>query len=393
MASVTLNRVSKAFGDVPVLNNIDLDIADGEFLTLVGPSGCGKSTLLRIIAGLETQDAGTVSIGGAAVDHLRPHERRVAMVFQNYALYPHMTVFDNIALPLTMARLNLFERLPFVKHLSTRRRRIMAEIGRDVRNVAEQLRIESYFDRRPAQLSGGQRQRVALGRAMVRHPQAFLMDEPLSNLDAKLRVHMRGELTELQARLGVTMIYVTHDQIEAMTMADRLAVMDQGNILQLGAPNEVYERPTSITVAQFIGSPAINLLPPRTDAAGRIELLGRALPIEVRNAPGAALTLGVRPEAMRIGTGPCAIQCRFRRRENLGSESILHFDLATSPSVPILCRVGNEVTAFDEQATLAFDPRDCHIFDDTGRRVAVEVDGHLPAQSHNRDFRRAGDAS
>ena len=261
MASVTLNRVSKAFGDVPVLNDIDLDIADGEFLTLVGPSGCGKSTLLRIIAGLETQDDGTVSIGGAAVDHLRPHERRVAMVFQNYALYPHMTVFDNIALPLTMARLNLFERLPFVKHLSTRRRRIMAEIGRDVRNVAEQLRIEGYFDRRPAQLSGGQRQRVALGRAMVRHPQAFLMDEPLSNLDAKLRVHMRGELTELQARLGVTMIYVTHDQIEAMTMADRLAVMDQGNILQLGAPNEVYERPTSTTVAQFIGSPAINLLP------------------------------------------------------------------------------------------------------------------------------------
>ena len=241
MASVTLNRVSKAFGDVPVLNNIDLDIADGEFLTLVGPSGCGKSTLLRIIAGLETQDAGTVSIGGAGVDHLRPHERRVAMVFQNYALYPHMTVFDNIALPLTMARLNLFERLPFVKHLSTRRLRIMGEIGRDVRNVAEQLRIEGYFDRRPAQLSGGQRQRVALGRAMVRHPQAFLMDEPLSNLDAKLRVHMRGELTELQARLGVTMIYVTHDQIEAMTMADRLAVMDQGNILQLGAPNEVYD--------------------------------------------------------------------------------------------------------------------------------------------------------
>ena len=159
MASVTLNRVSKAFGDVPVLNNIDLDIADGEFLTLVGPSGCGKSTLLRIIAGLETQDAGTVSIGGAGVDHLRPHERRVAMVFQNYALYPHMTVFDNIALPLTIARLSLFERLPFVKHLSTRRLRIMGEIGRDVRNVAEQLRIEGYFDRRPGQLSGGQRQR------------------------------------------------------------------------------------------------------------------------------------------------------------------------------------------------------------------------------------------
>src|SRR5262245_31446782 len=230
MAGLSLRAICKAFGDVPVLNSIDLDIADGEFLTLVGPSGCGKSTLLRIIAGLEAQDRGSVSIGGAAVDHLRPHERRVAMVFQNYALYPHMSVFDNMALPLTMTRLNLLERLPLLRHLSMRRRRVMEEIARDVQAVAEQLRIAKYFNRRPAQLSGGQRQRVALGRAMVRHPEAFLMDEPLSNLDAKLRVHMRGELTELHARLGATMIYVTHDQIEAMTMSDRLAVMDQGDI-------------------------------------------------------------------------------------------------------------------------------------------------------------------
>jgi multiple sugar transport system ATP-binding protein len=388
MAGLTLRGIQKAFGDVPVLNTIDLDIADGEFLTLVGPSGCGKSTLLRIIAGLETQDKGSVSIGGAAVDHLRPHERRVAMVFQNYALYPHMSVFDNMALPLTMTRLNLLERLPLVRNLSPRRRRVMEEIARDVQAVAEQLRIEKYFNRRPAQLSGGQRQRVALGRAMVRHPEAFLMDEPLSNLDAKLRVHMRGELTELHARLGATMIYVTHDQIEAMTMSDRLAVMDQGDILQLGTPSEVYERPASIAVAQFIGSPAINLLPARVGLGSYVELFGRTLPIDVRNAPSTNLTIGVRPEAVRIGSGPCAVACKFRRRENLGSESILHFDLAASTGVPVLCRAANDVPIPEGEVMLAFEPRDCHVFDDGGRRIAVASHD----ASGSRELLRAGEA-
>jgi multiple sugar transport system ATP-binding protein len=387
MAGLTLRGIQKAFGDVPVLNTIDLDIADGEFLTLVGPSGCGKSTLLRIIAGLETQDKGSVSIGGAAVDHVRPHERRVAMVFQNYALYPHMSVFDNMALPLTMTRLNLLERLPLVRNLSPRRRRVMEEIARDVQAVAEQLRIEKYFNRRPAQLSGGQRQRVALGRAMVRHPEAFLMDEPLSNLDAKLRVHMRGELTELHARLGATMIYVTHDQIEAMTMSDRLAVMDQGDILQLGTPSEVYERPASIAVAQFIGSPAINLLPARVGLGSYVELFGRTLPIDVRNAPSAGLTIGVRPEAMRIGSGPCAVACKFRRRENLGSESILHFDLAASSGVPVLCRAANDAPIPEGEVMLAFEPRDCHVFDDSGRRIAVASHD----ASGSRELLRAGE--
>jgi multiple sugar transport system ATP-binding protein len=389
MASLTLSAISKAFGDTPVLNDINLDIADGEFLTLVGPSGCGKSTLLRIIAGLEAQDAGTVSIGSAVVDHLRPHERRVAMVFQNYALYPHMTVFDNIALPLTMARLHLFERLPLIRRLSTRRRRVMEGITRDVLSVAEQLRIDKYFDRRPAQLSGGQRQRVALGRAMVRHPEAFLMDEPLSNLDAKLRVHMRGELTELHARLGVTMVYVTHDQIEAMTMADRLAVMDQGNILQLGTPSEVYERPTSVSVAQFIGSPAINLLPARVGLGGHVELMERTLPITVRCDPGSPLTVGVRPEAMRMGTGPCSVPCKFRRRENLGSESILHFELTTAPSVPILCRAGNEVAIPEAQATLTFDPVDCHVFNGKGHRIEVDRGERHAHAANSRGLQRA----
>ncbi|NUR10729.1 MAG: ABC transporter ATP-binding protein [Bradyrhizobium sp.] len=387
MAGLTLRGIQKAFGNTSVLNNIDLDIADGEFLTLVGPSGCGKSTLLRIIAGLESQDRGSIAIGETSVDHLRPHERGLAMVFQNYALYPHMSVFDNIALPLTMTRLNLFERLPLMRHLSPRRRRVMHGIARDVRAVAEQLRIENFFDRRPGQLSGGQRQRVALGRAMVRHPKAFLMDEPLSNLDAKLRVHMRGELTELHARLGVTMIYVTHDQVEAMTMSDRLAVMDHGDILQLGTPSDVYERPATTAVAQFIGSPAINLLPARTGSSGQIELFGRTLPIEVRDAPSPELMVGVRPEAMRVGGGSCTVTCKFRRRENLGSESILHFDLVAPKGGAVLCRVGNDTPIPEGEITLAFEPRDCHVFDDKGRRIKVKSRD----AAGSRDLRRASD--
>jgi multiple sugar transport system ATP-binding protein len=253
-----------------VLSGIDLDIADGEFLTLVGPSGCGKSTLIRIIAGLEPQTSGSIRIDGASVDHLRAHEWRVAMVFQSYALYPHMSVFANMALPLTMQRLSLWERVPLLRLLSAHRRRTMPKIREEVQSVAAQLQIEPLLGRRPAQLSGGQRQRVALGRAMVRHPSVFLMDEPLSNLDAKLRVHMRSELTDLHRRLKTTFIYVTHDQVEAMTMSDRVAMMDAGRILQLGTPAELYARPANVKVAQFIGSPAINLLPARHDPGHRM---------------------------------------------------------------------------------------------------------------------------
>ena len=377
MAGLALRGITKAFGTVPVLAHLDLDIADGEFLTLVGPSGCGKSTLLRIIAGLEPQTTGSVSIGEVPVDHLRPHERKVAMVFQNYALYPHMTVFDNIALPLTMTRLNLLERLPLLRWLSTRRREVTRGIASDVRAVAEQLRIEKYFDRRPGQLSGGQRQRVALGRAMVRHPDVFLMDEPLSNLDAKLRVHMRSELAELHSRLGVTMIYVTHDQVEAMTMSDRLAVMDQGRILQLGTPEEVYERPASVMVAQFIGSPAINLLAATTNANGQVELNGHTLPVRLSQNAGAPVTVGIRPESVRVEAEPgdIEIRCKFRRRENLGAESILHFVLVGAQASPVLCKVthdrGSLVKPVSEDSTLAFALKDCHFFDSEGHRIAT----------------------
>ena len=382
MAGLSLKGISKRFGNTPVLGNIDLDIVDGEFLALVGPSGCGKSTLLRIIAGLERQDGGTLSIGEKEVDHLRPHERKVAMVFQNYALYPHMTVFENMALPLTMARLNLLERIPFIGALSARKRRVMQEIHRYVQAVAEQLRIESFGGRKPSQLSGGQRQRVALGRAMVRDPDVFLMDEPLSNLDAKLRVHMRTELAELHDRLGVTMVYVTHDQVEAMTMADRLAVMDQGAILQLGTPSEVYERPASIVVAQFIGSPGINLIPGKVGPTGLVEMMGFVLPMRLSLPPNAPVTIGLRPEAARLEPLPGDIQIpvRFRRRENLGSESILHF-LLPDTSASLLCTVSNDhlpADAGEGQTTLAVAVSQCHVFDESGWRVTpprLETEG------------------
>ncbi|MBA3772405.1 MAG: ABC transporter ATP-binding protein [Ramlibacter sp.] len=398
MAGLSLKGISKGFGNTPVLGHIDLDIVDGEFLALVGPSGCGKSTLLRIIAGLERQDAGSLFIGGKEVDHLRPHERKVAMVFQNYALYPHMTVFENMALPLTMARLNLLERIPFVGALSSRKRRVMQEIKQHVQAVTEQLRIETFASRKPSQLSGGQRQRVALGRAMVRDPDVFLMDEPLSNLDAKLRVHMRTELAELHDRLGVTMVYVTHDQVEAMTMADRLAVMDQGAILQLGTPAEVYEQPASIVVAQFIGSPGINLIPAKVGPAGLVEMMGFALPLRAPVLPGAPVTIGVRPEAVRLQPLPGDIQIpvKFRRRENLGSESILHFSLPQTEA-SILCTVSNDqlpANAGASQTTLAVAASQCHVFDEGGWRVTpVGLDARAPAMPVGVQLRPMGAAA
>ena len=389
MASLDLSGIAKAFGDTRVLNDINLSIADGEFLTLVGPSGCGKSTLIRIIAGLEVQDQGSVSIGGVPVDHLRPHERRVAMVFQSYALYPHMTVRENVALPLVVARLGLWERVPLLRLLSARRRAVMREVDREVEAIARQLHLDALLGRRPAQLSGGQRQRVALGRAMVRQPRAFLMDEPLSNLDAKLRVHMRGELAELHRRLGATFVYVTHDQVEAMTMSDRIAMMDSGRILQLGTPAELYERPANVKVAAFIGSPAINLLPGRVVEGGRIALFGNSLPATIDQPVGSALTVGVRPEAIGLvdpGATADAVSARLVRKENLGPEFILHFE-AGEERVPIVARVaaGPALPVLDETAALLIDGAACHLFDGDGARIEARratdtvPDRRLPA--------------
>ena len=292
MASVTIRGVKKRFGDVEVLHGVDIDILDGSFTVLVGPSGCGKSTLLRMVAGLENISDGEVLIGGRVVNLMQPKERDIAMVFQNYALYPHMTVRDNMAFSLALAKQS------------------KEKIDGTVARAAEILGLGALLDRYPRQLSGGQRQRVAMGRAIVRNPQVFLFDEPLSNLDAKLRVAMRGEIKELHQRLKTTSIYVTHDQIEAMTMGDKIVVMRDGYIEQTGSPLDLYDHPANQFVAGFIGSPAMNFLPgklKRSGAAAYIELHdGTRLDAPPRSGgtDGQSVILGTRPEHLTLaGSG------------------------------------------------------------------------------------------
>jgi len=288
MSSVTIHSVRKSFGATPILHGIDIDIADGSFTVLVGPSGCGKSTLLRMIAGLEEITSGEIRIGNRRVNDLPPKERDIAMVFQNYALYPHMTVERNMAFSLMLAR------------------RDRATIEQKVARAAEILALTPLLDRYPRQLSGGQRQRVAMGRAIVRDPQVFLFDEPLSNLDAKLRVAMRSEIKELHQRLKTTSIYVTHDQIEAMTMGDKIVVMKDGRIEQTGSPLELYDHPANMFVAGFIGSPAMNFLPGtlrRVNGAARVELGdGTQLdaPAGAAGADGQPVIMGMRPEHLAL---------------------------------------------------------------------------------------------
>ena len=369
--SVTLTGITKKYADNVVLNDISLDIRPGEFLSLVGASGCGKSTLLRIISGLEESDSGTIAIGERDVTHLEPQQRDVAMVFQSYALYPHMTVAENIATPLRMSRLNALSRLPLIGMAVPGRRKMLTVIAAEVHAVAAQLQIKALLRRKPAQLSGGQRQRVALARAMVRRPAVFLMDEPLSNLDAKLRVHMRTELTELHRRLETTFIYVTHDQVEAMTMSDRIALMADGNILQLGTPNELYHRPATLQVAQFIGSPAINCFEAPV-ANGTVTLQG---------VPMNGLSLGehrrvvvaVRPEALRLKAEPgdVAIHTTVRRLELQGADCFL---LATQEDQDRMlhARLSPEEAAkidVGQKVTLYFRPALAHFFTEDGLRI------------------------
>ena len=287
MAGVTIRDLKKFYGGVQVVHGLDLDIADGEFVVLVGPSGCGKSTLLRMIAGLEEVSAGDVRIGERRVNNLPPSERDIAMVFQNYALYPHKTVGANMGFALKMRGLD------------------KAAIAEKVRRAAEILGLTPYLERYPRALSGGQRQRVAMGRAIVRDPQVFLFDEPLSNLDAKLRVQMRTEIRELHLRLKTTTVYVTHDQIEAMTMADKIVVMQGGRIEQVGAPLDLYDRPVNTFVAGFIGSPSMNLIPGEVRQGAVVLEDGTRLPLPpgVSVTEGQAVTYGVRPEHLTVGEG------------------------------------------------------------------------------------------
>jgi len=328
VGTISLKNISKSFGSTQVLNNLNVDINDGEFLTLVGPSGCGKSTLLRIIAGLEQQTSGDVLIDNKNVNRVRASERDLAMVFQSYALYPHLTVRRNLETPLRLRDYNAFERLPLIGNFSPSKKEKTESINQLVNKTSETLKISELLDRKPGQLSGGQRQRVALGRAMVREPVAFLMDEPLSNLDAALRVHTRSELSELHNSLKTTFVYVTHDQAEALTMSSRMAVMIDGNLLQLDTPQEVYDNPSSLSVAQFVGSPKINIFEGTSDSSGTVSFLNVNLKRKSSES-NTDLHIGIRPEHLEITneSNDNTFSGIVAYRENLGSDIFFHVNI------------------------------------------------------------------
>ncbi|EAQ44574.1 sugar ABC transporter, ATP-binding protein [Roseobacter sp. MED193] len=371
MAELSIKNINKRFGETEVLKGVSLDIADGEFVSLVGPSGCGKSTLLRIIAGLEAQSSGDIRIDGRSVGGRRAADRNLSMVFQSYALYPHLSVGENIAVPLKMRRMNGLQRLPVLGGLIPGQANKSAEISAEVAQAAQMLEISHLLDRKPGQLSGGQRQRVALGRALVRDPAAFLLDEPLSNLDAKLRVQTRAEIAQLHRRLDATFIYVTHDQVEAMTMSDRIAVMMGGRILQCATPETVYDDPDRVEVAEFIGSPKINLLPVELRETGQVDLFGKALDLTTTRRARGVASLGLRPEALFLAAEGAPIRGRITHRENLGSEMFIQIEVAgLEPRVTF--RAGPEKRASLEigsMVDLDFDTAKALVFDATGARV------------------------
>jgi multiple sugar transport system ATP-binding protein len=371
MAKIELKSVRKAFDSTEILKGIDLVIEDGEFIALIGPSGCGKSTLLRVIAGLEPQTSGEVRIGDVSVDGVRPSARNLAMVFQSYALYPHLSVFDNIAVPLRMRRHSALARLPLLGRLLPGRISTERGIREEVERVAAQLELSSLLKRKPGQLSGGQRQRVAVGRAIVRQPLGFLFDEPLSNLDAKLRVHMRTELAQLHRQLKATFVYVTHDQAEAMTMSSRIAVMIEGHLVQVGTPAEVYENPQDIRVAEFVGSPKINAMPGVIREDGGLEVLGRPLGLSTQATAGRC-SVCVRPERMELGAGPGAIPGSVVHLEHLGSEAFVHVKV-DRVDAPLLARLSpdRQLPAIGSSIHLTYSASAARIFDAAGKRIEV----------------------
>lgn len=337
MASISLKQISKSFGDVEVIPPLDLQINDGEFVVFVGPSGCGKSTLLRLIAGLEDVSSGKVEIQGEDATFLEPAKRGLAMVFQSYALYPHMSVRNNIAFPLKMAKLD------------------KDEINNKVQGAADVLNLNDYLDRKPGQLSGGQRQRVAIGRAIVRQPIAFLFDEPLSNLDASLRVNMRLEISELHKKLNTTMVYVTHDQVEAMTMADKIVVLNAGVIEQVGSPMELYLNPQNRFVAGFIGSPKMNFI--EGDEAQK----------------QGAHSLGVRPEHFSISKKSGEWKATVGVLEHLGSETFVHLEGEGGQSM-IARTEGGSSLEYGDTVYLSADKEKIHYFGEDGRTITKETD-------------------
>jgi sn-glycerol 3-phosphate transport system ATP-binding protein len=360
MTVVSLHGVKKSYEKLEVIHGIDIDIADGEFIVIVGPSGCGKSTLLRMVAGLERITGGEARIGDRVVNELEPKDRDIAMVFQNYALYPHMSVYQNMAYGLKIRKLR------------------KDDIDTRVRKAAKILELEKLLDRKPRQLSGGQRQRVAMGRAIVREPAVFLFDEPLSNLDAKLRVQMRLEIKRLQRELAVTSIYVTHDQVEAMTLADRLVVMNGGVAEQIGTPMEVYDRPATTFVAGFIGSPAMNFLSGKVaDSRQSIELSGTSnsrtnLPLRrpTSAAPGAPVSVGIRPEHMvPYASGP--LELEIDMAEPLGADTLLHGRVGMARELVTVRLPGHVLAKPGEKRRFNVDAKNLHLFEQpSGKRVA-----------------------
>ncbi|MGG6893052.1 MULTISPECIES: ABC transporter ATP-binding protein [Rhizobium] len=352
MAPVNIQNIQKRYGQVKVIHDISVDIADGEFVVLVGPSGCGKSTLLRMIAGLEEVSDGEIHIGRREVSHLPARDRDIAMVFQNYALYPHMTVAENMGFALKLKKAS------------------SAEIATKVQKAAAILGLENLLDRLPRQLSGGQRQRVAMGRALVRDPQVFLFDEPLSNLDAKLRVQMRGEIKSMHQRIGTTTIYVTHDQVEAMTMADKIVVLHGGLIEQVGTPLDLYDRPANLFVAGFIGSPSMNFVDGRIEEGVFRSDKGFILPLpkgsNTTEYGGRPLVYGIRPEHIRVST--TGISGRVGMVEGTGSEIYAKLD-CHGEEISCLFRERLNIR-FGDQIDIAIDPTSIHLFDKaSGKRL------------------------
>jgi sn-glycerol 3-phosphate transport system ATP-binding protein len=358
MATVSIRKVSKTYAETQVIHDISMEIADGEFVVMLGPSGCGKSTLLRMLAGLENITAGEIAIGDLVVNNVHPKERDIAMVFQNYALYPHMSVFDNMAYGLKILGLP------------------KQEIETRVRRAADILELTALLDRRPRQLSGGQRQRVAMGRAIVREPLVFLFDEPLSNLDAKLRVQMRSELQALHKRLRTTTLYVTHDQVEAMTLAQRMLVMNAGRAEQIGAPLDVYRKPATTFVAGFIGSPPMNLIAGRLADGGKVLVCDGdarvSLPEPHATLDGRSVLLGVRPEHLETSEAASSLLTpNVDFIELLGSDSLVYGHLGVNGTGPrIAARLHAWIAAKEGRLPLRFSAEDMHLFDpESGKRL------------------------
>ena len=350
MATVQLNDIKKRYGKIEVIHGVSVDIEDGEFIVIVGPSGCGKSTLLRMVAGLESVSEGEVQIGGVRVNEKEPMDRDIAMVFQNYALYPHMSVRQNMAYSLKIAKVPA------------------DEMDRKVDEAAKLLQLEPYLDRQPKQLSGGQRQRVAMGRAIVREPAVFLFDEPLSNLDAKLRVQMRLEIKDLQAKLGITSLYVTHDQVEAMTMADRMIVMNEGIAEQIGTPLDVYQKPKTLFAAQFIGSPAMNVVEGKLKA-GKVTLKNGSV-LQAKSKLSGDVMVGIRPEHVAVDpSGP--LELSVKSAEPLGANTLLHGQLKGQSEIFTASLQGvHQLSDTTNAIKLNISPDDIHLFDQkTGHRL------------------------